>query len=78
MSFISGHEYCKKGFICSDEFNYGTDANVFFDYSANSIRIHFTQGTKCQEEEAYAKSSITLICSEETLSIRPSIVKVMI
>ncbi|XP_058803563.1 cation-independent mannose-6-phosphate receptor [Phymastichus coffea] len=71
---LCGFNDCNGGFICANNVIYGTNVNIVFDYTVNSIQINFTQGTKCADGSK-AKSSITLVCNQLNSLAKPVIIR---
>ncbi|KAJ8672796.1 hypothetical protein QAD02_004056 [Eretmocerus hayati] len=69
----SDRTLCGGSFICDNKTNYGHTVSVLFDYTKDSVRLAFKDGSKCDDFIGLAHSSITLICDEDPTKSQPTI-----
>lgn len=73
IALCGDKKICREGFVCDDKMNYGTKVRPFYDYKVNLIRLHFTDGSRC-EDGSFAQSTFTVICKEGDHTSTPSFI----
>ncbi|XP_029053716.1 cation-independent mannose-6-phosphate receptor isoform X1 [Osmia bicornis bicornis] len=63
ICICGGIKLCNNSAICQGNNGYGSLTNVIFDYGRNIIKLHYSNGGKCNVNSSYT-SDVRFICNE--------------